>query len=61
MKPLLLGVTVAILLGIGAGSVLISTQTPVYEAFTTSGARVSDPGYNLVGPHWTGEASANRS
>ena len=61
MKPFLLGVTVAIVLGIGAAALLASTQRFAYEAFTTSGARVSDPGYNLVGPRWTGEGSAGPS
>jgi hypothetical protein len=61
MKPFLLGVIVALVLGVGAAALLTSTQKFAYEAFTTSGARVSDPGYNLVGPRWTGEASAGRS
>jgi hypothetical protein len=34
-----------------AVSVLLNTfQEPSYVAFTTSGARVGDPGHNLVGP-----------
>jgi hypothetical protein len=34
-----------------AVSVLLNTfQEPGYVAFTTSGARVGDPGHNLVGP-----------
>jgi hypothetical protein len=61
MKPFLLGVTAAVLLALGAATLLINTQEYAYQAYTTSGARVSDPGYNLVGPHWTGEASAGRS
>jgi hypothetical protein len=61
MKPFLLGITVAIVIAIGAAALLSSTQKFAYEAFTTSGARVSDPGYNLVGPRWTGEALAKRS
>jgi hypothetical protein len=61
MKPFMLGITVAIVIALGAAALLSSTQKFAYEAFATSGARVSDPGYNLVGPHWTGEASAKRS
>ena len=26
-----------------------------YQAFATSGARVSEPGTNLVGPRWNGD------
>jgi hypothetical protein len=61
MKPFLLAVIVAIVLGIGAAAVLTNLQRFAYEAFSTSGARVSDPGYNLVGPRWTGEAAPGRS
>jgi hypothetical protein len=61
MKPLLFGIVAAVVLGIGAAALLSSTQQFAYQAFTTSGARVSDPGYNLVGPRWTGEPSLGRS
>jgi hypothetical protein len=34
-----------------AVSMLLNTfQEPGYVAFTTSGARVGDPGHNLIGP-----------
>jgi len=61
MKPFLFAVTAAILLGLGAATLLINMQEFAYQAYATSGARVSDPGFNLVGPHWTGEASPGRS
>jgi hypothetical protein len=61
MKPFLVGFVAAVVLAIAAAVLLTSTQKFAYEAFTTSGARVSDPGYNLVGPRWTGEPSAGRS
>jgi hypothetical protein len=61
MKPFIVGFVAAVVLAIAAAVLLTSTQKLAYEAFTTSGARVSDPGYNLVGPRWTGEPSAGRS
>lgn len=36
--------------GVGAGLILTQAQEPAHEAFATSGARVGDPGHNLVGP-----------
>jgi len=29
-------------------------QKTAYEAFATSGVRLSDPGYNLIGKSWNG-------
>jgi len=38
-------------LSAAAVSVLLNQfQEPGYVAFTTSGARVGDPGHNLIGP-----------
>ena len=37
---------------------LNTEQQRAYEAYATSGTRVSNPGYNLVGPDWTGEPTA---
>lgn len=34
----------------GTSIILNAFQEPGYVAFTTSGARVGDPGHNLVGP-----------
>ena len=48
-------------LAVIAAALLTNTQKFAYEAFTSPSARVSDPGYNLVGPRWTGEASVGRS
>jgi hypothetical protein len=31
------------------------SMSPSYEAYSTGGTRVGDPGSNLVGPDWTGE------
>ncbi|MFE1599853.1 hypothetical protein [Methylobacterium sp. ID0610] len=36
---------------------LTSNQKFAYQAFATSGARVSEPGTNLVGPRWDGDPS----
>jgi hypothetical protein len=55
MKVFLLAVVVAVALGAGAALVLSRSQETAYEAFATSGARVGDPGHNLVGPNWTGK------
>jgi hypothetical protein len=41
--------------------VLNSEQTLAYKAFATSGARVSDPGYNLVGKNWSGDPSVKET
>jgi hypothetical protein len=41
-------------LGVAAGVVLSTHQRTAYEAFATAGARVDDPGVNLVGSQWTG-------
>ena len=61
MKIILLAMVVAGALGLISAGVLISTEKLAYEAYSTTGARVSDPGHNLVGPKWTGEAQARRS
>jgi hypothetical protein len=57
MKAFVLSVVAAIALGVMAAALLNIIQRPAYEAFTTSGARIADPGHNLVGPDWSGEAS----
>ncbi|MCC5983140.1 MAG: hypothetical protein JJU42_02140 [Rhodobacteraceae bacterium] len=50
MKVFLAAVVFAVALAIGAAFVLDgSYQQPSYAAFTTEGARVSDPGTNLIG------------
>jgi uncharacterized protein YxeA len=54
MKTILLAVVAAVLIGAGAAALLSTTQKTAYVAYTTSGARVSEPGHNLVGPAWTG-------
>jgi len=49
MKAFLAAAVVAVLLGYGAYFVLNQNyQQPSHAAFTTEGARVSDPGSNLI-------------
>ncbi|ACL60127.1 hypothetical protein [Methylobacterium nodulans] len=57
MKAFAVAVIMAVALAAGAAFVLTSNQKYAYEAFATSGARVSNPGTNLVGPHWTGNVT----
>jgi len=50
MKAFLAAVVVAVALAWGASMVLNDMyQQPTHAAFTTEGARVSDPGTNLIG------------
>ncbi|WP_407522341.1 hypothetical protein [Methylobacterium oryzisoli] len=55
MKAFAVAVVVAVALAVGASYLLSANQQYAYEAFSTSGARVSHPGTNLVGPRWTGD------
>jgi hypothetical protein len=61
MNAFLLAVVVAVGLGVIAALALTSSQQYAYQAYTTTGARVSDPGHNLVGQNWSGQPSPNRS
>lgn len=59
MKAFILAVIAAIGLGVAAMYALTSNQTFAYQAFATSGARVSEPGTNLVGQKWNGNPGTN--
>ena len=48
-------VLVALAIGVAAAFVLDGMQTSAYQAYSTSGTRV-DPGHNLVGENWSGDA-----
>ena len=49
MKAFLASVTFAAIIAVGASMVLNNNfQVPSYSAFTTEGARVSNPGTNLI-------------
>ena len=57
MKTFAVAVIATIVLGLAAAYVLGQNQTLAYQAFATSGARVSEPGTNLVGPKWNGDTT----
>jgi hypothetical protein len=50
MKVFLAALVFAAIAAVGVSIVLGSIQQPSSTTFTTSGARVGDPGHNLVGP-----------
>ncbi|MBX9932576.1 MAG: hypothetical protein K2Y56_13705 [Methylobacterium sp.] len=57
MKVFVMSVAAAVALAVAASFLLNENQKFAYEAFATSGARVSEPGTNLVGPKWNGETT----
>jgi len=61
MRIILVACVIAVLLAVGAGLILSITQKPIYEAQSLPGVRVGDPGYNLVGPDWSGLNRANET
>lgn len=61
MKIILASLVAAAVLGVAAAYILDAEQRPAYEAFTTSGARVGDPGHNLVGDKWDGRGQDQQS
>ena len=53
MKAFLASLVVAVAVAFGAAYLLESTwQSTAADAYATSGARVGDPGHNLVGSDW---------
>ncbi len=50
MKVFLAALVFAAIAAVTVSVILNGIQQPSYAAFTTSGARVGDPGSNLVGP-----------
>ena len=53
MKMIVIAGVIAVIGAVTAMTVLNDRfQRPAYEAFSTSGARVGDPGDNLVGRDW---------
>lgn len=58
MGMILSGIAVAIAIGFGAGSFFLNNQEQLlaWQVYSSTSARVGDPGYNLVGRDWTGEA-----
>jgi hypothetical protein len=57
MGVILTGIVAAVVIAIGAGFVLRGEQKEAWQVYSTSGARVGDPGSNLVGSRWTGNPS----
>jgi hypothetical protein len=58
LRMVVLGVIGAVVLAILVSLVLGTQQRTAYESFATEGVRVGDPGHNLVGPDWSGDAGA---
>lgn len=56
MRAFLASIVVSIVLAGGAAYYLnaVMTNATVYQSYATSGARVGDPGKNLVGADWSG-------
>ena len=52
MKILLTGIASALVLGVIAGFLLPRVGEPAYQAYSTSSARVGEPGHNLIGKDW---------
>jgi len=50
MKVFVAALAFAVVAAVGVAMVLGSIQQPSSTSFTTTGARVGDPGHNLVGP-----------
>jgi hypothetical protein len=50
MKAFVAALLFAAIAAVGASMLLDSIQQPSSDAFATVGARVGDPGNNLVGP-----------
>jgi predicted phage tail protein len=50
MKSFLAALVFATVVAVGTAMFLAGIQQPVSSAFTTSGARVGDPGKNLMVP-----------
>ena len=50
MKVFVAALAFAVDAAVGVAMVLNTIQEPSSVAFSTSGARVGDPGHNLIGP-----------
>lgn len=50
MKVFVAALAFAVVAAVGVAMVLNTIQQPSSVTFTTSGARVGDPGHNLIGP-----------
>ncbi|MDI1263186.1 MAG: hypothetical protein PS018_08015 [bacterium] len=50
MKVFVASLVFAVVVAVGVAMFLNTIQQPSSVTFTTSGARVGDPGHNLIGP-----------
>jgi hypothetical protein len=50
MKSFIAALVFAVIAAVAVAMLLNTVQQPSSVAFTTSGARVGDPGHNLTGP-----------
>jgi hypothetical protein len=50
MKVFVASLVFAVVAAVGVAMFLNTIQQPSSVTFTTSGARVGDPGHNLIGP-----------
>ncbi len=50
MKVFVAALAFAVVAAVGVAVVLNTLQEPSSVAFSTTGARVGDPGHNLIGP-----------
>jgi hypothetical protein len=50
MKSFVAALAFAVVAAVGVAMVLNTVQEPSSVAFMTTGARVGDPGHNLIGP-----------
>ncbi|PLT87475.1 hypothetical protein FB009_12721 [Sinorhizobium medicae] len=57
MGIIVTGVVVVGAIAFGTGYYFLNLQPaePAWEVYSTDGARVGDPGHNLVGKNWSGE------
>ena len=56
MAMILSGIVVAIAIAFGASYFLTAEQETAWMVNSSSATRVGDPGENLVGPDWSGQA-----
>lgn len=58
MGMIFTGIIGAIVIAVVAGYFLFAQgqDRPAWQVYSSSSTRVGDPGQNLVGPGWTGEA-----
>jgi hypothetical protein len=55
MYIILVGIVIALVLGLASGAGMLLSREPVYRAQPMDSVRVGNPGHNLVGPGWTGD------